>query len=102
MTRKHRLPWQGTSLDQQILDVEQRLALRKLSAHFKAQAMEQRLRSTLGSPTSLLLAAGVGFLLGRIRPKNGVTGGAADCAATTTGPSITGDVVRALILAFVR
>ena len=106
MMPKLPLPWQGTSLDQQIAQVEQRLALRKLSTHSKVQAMEQRLRAALGSPTALLLAAGAGVLLARIRLPSGAAGGVAGSAtggaAATTGPSVTADVVRALILAFVR
>ena len=58
------------------------------------QAVELRLRSTPDSPTALLLAAGAGILLGRIHMLRG--------AASAAGPSIAGDVVRALILAFVR
>ena len=106
MTLKLRLPWRRTSLDQRIAEAEQRLALRKLSTTAKAQALEQRLRSTLGSPIALLLAAGTGVLLARIRIPSGAAGGIVGCAtggpAAPAGPSVTSDLVRALILAFVR
>lgn len=94
MTSKHPLQWHGKSLDQQIIEVEERLALRKLTAHVHAQALEQRLRSTLGLPTTLLLAAGIGVLLGQIRLRPG--------APAPAAPSVSGHLIRALIAAFVR
>ena len=68
MVRKSPAPSPAGSLDRQISDVEERLALRRQSSKVHASALGQRLRDKLSSPVTLLIAAGVGFAAGHFNP----------------------------------
>ena len=49
------------SLDQQIEEIEQRLALHHKSASLHASALNEKVRENLSSPITLFIAAGIGF-----------------------------------------
>lgn len=49
------------SLDQQIEEIEQRLALHQKLASVHASALNEKVRANLSSPVTLFIAAGVGF-----------------------------------------
>ena len=84
------------SLNQRILEVEQRLVQGRTTLRMRAATARRQLRNRFSSPTALLLAAGIGFAAGYFNPAQKAKRGVGKVAKSARGAAILAAVAATL------
>lgn len=98
MSTANRNSTRPASLNQRIREAEGQLAGRQKSIGFRTAALGRNLRETLSSPMAFLVAAGVGFAIGKFSKKRSAEPHA-DRAPVSVRPSIFATLMEAITLA---